>query len=355
MGKHFLRVGANIARRTVTFEQARDPRGSFVFDGTYTGSAVADFMLGYVRSGRLNPAHTSTDLSNWWQAYYLNDDWKVTPRLTLNLGVRYDIFGRYTQSDDKFVNIDQNGLIAGGVLTTETSKYGRTLMKGDHNNFGPRIGFAYRPDFLNDSVIRGGYGIYYTPQISNAIFAMAEGAQATAGANVIGNITGAPNLFFNNAFTSASSTGVYNFAVSNDPEMRDSYVQQWNFNIQKKLPGDIVLDTGYVGSKGTALVVTFSDINRPIDVVNPTTPGLAPLNARRPNQLWQRTVQGDKSIGNSIYHSLAGQGRASPGERPDIPECIHMVQVDLRAERHWWTGGRRIFHRQRSGYLQSAE
>jgi hypothetical protein len=304
MGKHFLRVGANIARRSVTFEQARDPRGSFAFDGTYTGSALADFMLGYVRSGRLNPAHTSTDLSNWWQGCYINDDWKITPRLTLNLGLRYDLFGRYTQSDDKFVNIEQNGLIAGGIVTTETSKYGRTLMAGDHNNFGPRFGFAYRPEFLGDSVIRGGYGIYYTPQISNAIFAMAEGAQATAGANVIGNITGAPNLFFNNAFITAASTGAYNFAVSNDPEMRDSYVQQWNFNIQKKLPGQIVIDTGYVGSKGTDLIVTFSDINRPVQVVDPRTPGLAPLNARRPNQQWQRNVQGDKSIGNSIYHSL---------------------------------------------------
>ena len=78
-GKHFLRFGVDIARRGVTFEQARDPRGSFTFDGTYTGSALADFLLGYVQSGRLNPAHTSTDLHNYWQAYFINDDWKVTP------------------------------------------------------------------------------------------------------------------------------------------------------------------------------------------------------------------------------------------------------------------------------------
>jgi hypothetical protein len=302
-GKHFLRIGAQIARRRVTFEQARDPRGSFTFDGTYTGSALADFLLGYVRSGRLNPAHTSTDLSNWWQSYYLNDDWKVSPRLTLNIGLRYDVFGRYVQADDRFVNIDQNGLIAGGVITTD-GPFGRSLMTGDHNNFGPRIGFAYRPSFFTDAVVRGGYGIYYTPQISNAIFAMAEGAQATAGASVIGNVSGTPDLFFNNAFISQSATGVYNFAVSNDPYMRDSYIQQWNLNIQKKLPGSVVVDLGYVGSKGTDLVITISDINRPLQVVNPTTPGLPSLNARRPNQFWQRAVTGDKSIGNSIYHSL---------------------------------------------------
>ncbi|HYO80338.1 MAG TPA: carboxypeptidase-like regulatory domain-containing protein, partial [Bryobacteraceae bacterium] len=308
VGGHFLRVGVNLARRGVTFEQARDPRGSFTFDGTYTGSALADFMLGYVRSGRLNPAHTSTGLRNWWQAYYINDDWKITPRLTLNLGLRYDFFGRYVQGDDQMVNIEQNGLIVSRLVTPETSEYGRRLMTSDHNNFGPRFGFAYRPGFLSDAVLRGGYGIYYTPQISNAIFAMAEGAQATAGANVIGNITGAPNLFFNNAFTSAAATGTYNFAVSNDQNMRDSYVQQWNLNIQKQLPGKIVVDAGYVGSKGTKLIVTFNDMNRPIEVVDPRTPGLPSLNARRPNQAFQRPVTGDKSIGNSIYHSLQLKG-----------------------------------------------
>ena len=123
----------------------------------------------------MNPTHTSTDLTNYWQAYFLNDDWKVTPNLTLNIGLRYDLFGRYTQSDDKFVNIAQNGLIVGDLVTTQTSPYGRHLMASDKNNFGPRFGFAYRPRFLGDAVIRGGYGIYYTPEISNAIFAMAEG------------------------------------------------------------------------------------------------------------------------------------------------------------------------------------
>jgi hypothetical protein len=303
-GKHFLRFGIDIARRGVTFEQARDPRGSFTFNGTYTGSALADFLLGYVQSGRLNPAHTSTDLTNYWQAYFINDDWKVTPNLTLNLGVRYDLFGRYTQSDDKFVNIEQNGFALTRLVTTETSPFGRQLMASDKNNFGPRFGFAYRPRFLSDAVVRGGYGIYYTPQISNAIFAMAEGGQATAGASVIGNPAGIPDLFFSNAFTEQAGSGSFNFAVSNDQNMTDSYIQQWNLNVQKKVIGDLVLDVGYVGSKGTDLIVTLGDMNRPIQLVDPRTAGLPSINARRPNQDFQRAVTADKSIGNSIYHSL---------------------------------------------------
>ena len=115
---------------------------------------------------------------------------------------------------------------------------------------------------------------------------------------------GAPNLFFSNPFAGAVTNGALNFAVSNDQNMRDSYVQQWNLNVQHKLPGNVVLDMGYVGSKGTKLVVTYEDLNRPIQLVDPRTPGLASLNARRPNQLYQRNVRSDKAIGNSIYHSL---------------------------------------------------
>ncbi len=303
-GKHFFRFGAEFDRRLVTFGQARAPRGTFTFDGTYTGSALADFMLGYIKSDSVNPAHTNTDLANLWQAYFVNDEWKIAPRLTLTFGLRYDYFGRYRQSDDKFVDIYQNGYVIGDTVTPKTSPYGRGLLAPDYNNFGPRFGFAWRPPLRGETVVRGGYGIYYTPEISNAIFAMAEGAQATAGATVAGSLSGAPTLFFSNPFAGAQTGGALNFAVSNDQNMRDSYIQQWNFNVQRKLPGNIVLDAGYVGSKGTRLYVTYGDLNRPIQLLDPTQPGVPTVNARRPNQTYLRAVQSDKSVGNSIYHSL---------------------------------------------------
>ena len=303
-GRHFLKFDAEVDRRGVTFGQARAPRGSFSFDGTYTGSAMADFLLGYIRSDSVNPAHTNTDLYNYWVALAANDDFKITPRLTLNFGVRWDYFQRYKQTDDRFVNIQINGFIVGNTVDTKTSPFGRELMAPDWNNVGPRFGFAWRPPIAGETVLRGGYGIYYTPQISNAIFAMAEGAQATAGATLNGNIVGAPNLFFSNPFAGAVTNGALNFAVANDEYMRDSYIQQWNLNVQRKLPGNVVLDVGYVGSKGTKLVVTYEDLNRPIQVVDPRTAGLPSLNARRPNQLYQRNVRSDKAIGDSIYHSM---------------------------------------------------
>ena len=303
LGKHFLKIGGELDRRGATFGQARAPRGQFSFNGNHTGSSLADFILGYISSDNINPTHTNTDLHNYWTAGFINDDWKVTSRLNVTLGVRYDYFQRYTQSDDKFANVEQNGFVLANTVNPSTSKYGRQLMAPDRNDLSPRIGFAYRPTFGGELVVRGGYGIYYTPQISNAIFAMAEGAQATAGATIIGNpVGGIPNVLFSNPFALAANTGGLPFAVSNDQNMKDSYIQQWNFNIQRKLKGDFILDLGYVGSKGTDLVVTFSDLNRPVAIVDPRT---APsLNSRRPNQTYLRAVTGDKSIGNSIYHAL---------------------------------------------------
>jgi hypothetical protein len=303
-GRHFLKFGGELDYRGVTFGQARAPRGQFTFDGTYTGSSVADFMLGYIRSDSVNPAHTNTDLYDYWYAGFVNDDWKLTPRLTITLGLRYDYFQRYKQKDDRFVNIQLNGFVVADTVTPKTSAWGRELLAPDRNNFGPRFGFAWRPPISGEMVVRGGYGIYYTPQISNAIFAMAEGAQATSGATVVGNIVGTPNVFFGDPFSQAQTSGALNFAVSNDQNLRDSYIQQWNLNVQRKLPSNIVLDVGYVGSKGTDLIVTYDDLNRPLQVVDPRTPGLASLNARRPNQTYQRAVKADKSVGNSIYHSL---------------------------------------------------
>ncbi|HKX32513.1 MAG TPA: TonB-dependent receptor, partial [Blastocatellia bacterium] len=91
--------------------------------------------------------------------------------------------------------------------------------------------------------------------------------------------------------------------VANDQNMRDSYVQQWNLNLQKKIVGNIVVDVGYVGSKGTKLIVTLP-ANQPIQLVDPSRPGTPSLNSRRPNPAYARSMSMDKSIGNSIYHAL---------------------------------------------------
>jgi len=308
-GRHFVKIGVDILHRNFTFEQARDPRGTFNFDGRYTGSSLADFMLGYVARAQINPDPTNTDLVGVWQSYFVQDDWKVSPRLTLNLGLRYDYLQPFRDSQGRMTNIEQNGLFLTKLVTPKDSAFGPAMVQGDKNNFGPRIGLAWRPTALGDTVFRAGYGIYYNHIHPNAPFGMTESSQARNSFDVLGAVSGRPDVFFNDPFRNAGTPGLQLNAVpSNDPYYRDAYIQQWNFTVQRKVWGGFLLDAGYVGSKGTRLSVTIPSMNRPVELHNPTTPGLASINARRPNPSITRGVQGDKSIGNSTYHSLQVRG-----------------------------------------------
>ena len=309
-GSHALKFGVEIDRRNYYFEQARTPRGDFRFDGTYTGSAIADFLLGYVKQASINPTPTVTDMSSTWQAYYVNDEWKAAPNLTLTFGLRYDYFQRWTQSNDKIIDIYQNGYLLTDFVTPQNSPYGRSLLKPDRNNFGPRFGFAWRPNRIANTVIRGGYGIYYQQEHPNANFSMVEGAQALVGTTVLGSGTTTPNVLFNNPFAKVTSTNgtTLDNTTSIDPNERDAYIQQWNFTIQHQFPSRILLDVAYVGTKGTDLSIAFDEgnmaFNRPIQLVDPRDPAVAPIDARRPNQKFQRFVEGTKSVGNSNYNAL---------------------------------------------------
>ncbi len=303
-GKHFLKIGVDFVQRGFTFEQARNARGTFRFDGTYTGSSLADFMLGYVKYAEINPDHTNTDLKGLWQSYFVQDDWKIRPNLTVNLGIRYDYLQPLFDSQRRMANIEQNGLYVTRLVNPTTAAFPR-MVRGDKNNFAPRVGLAWRPTFVKDAVVRMGYGIYYNHVHPNAPFGMTESSQAKGSYQVDGAPAGKPTVFFNDPFISAASPTVQLNAVpSNDPNYRDAYIQQWNLTIQKKTVGGFVIDAGYVASKSTRLSVTLPAMNRPDVLVDPRTPGLASINARRPNQAFARSIQGDKSIGNSNYHSL---------------------------------------------------
>ena len=312
-GKHFLKFGADVGRRTDYFSQARDPHGTFGFDGRYTGSALLDFMLGYVDGDSINPTVTRTNISSFIQAYAVQDNWRVTPKLTLNFGIRWDHFAPYTQDDDKYADIyiGADGLNPGTAITPATSTYGRGLIQPVYHDYQPRIGFAYQPYGMEKVVIRGGYGIYFTPEIDNAYFTMGEGAQAQSGAVLTGNpgLTGTtpalklPNLIFNNPFPGISTGGTptYPFANAIDQHLQDQMNQEYNLVIQAQLPGKVTAEVGYVGARGTHNFISPTvNLPRPID---PSTTTLS-VNARRPNQNFLRNVSGDFSEGSSSYNSL---------------------------------------------------
>jgi hypothetical protein len=319
-GHHFLKAGFEIARRNDTFDQIRGPQGSFNFNGQYTqgyangaaipgtGSALADFLLGDIQNDSINPTHTFTNISQYTQGYYVQDNWSVSPTLTLNLGLRWDHWGQWVQNDNKIANfaLAANNLNIGNVFTPANSPYGPGLVDTHSLDFQPRIGFNWQPFGTGAGVVfRGGYGLYFVPELPNAFYQIVEGAQAQSGASLIGNAA-VPNLTFNNPFPGASATGplTYPFLPAIDPNLKDQNTQEWNLTVEKQLPGKILFDLGYVGAKGTHNFVWYADLNEPIPVDQRTLPANFNVNSRRPNQNYLRAVQGDFSRGSSNYNSL---------------------------------------------------
>lgn len=313
-GNHFFKAGALVARRNWTFDEAVNPRGSFTYSGLVTAGAsatatrdrqFAEFLLGLATSAQVSVEPFATRMNNWWQAYYFQDDWKVSPNLTLNFGLRYEYYKPPVQRG-KATNFDLNGFVParqtfhGFPDIGDTTDRPASLVYSDRNDFGPRFGFAYLVPKVNDFVIRGGYGIYYTPEITNSWTTL------TLNPPIVRtfSFTGSPNnpIPVATAFRGQGNTAVGLFGSGAlDPNLRTSYTQQWNFTVQKKLPKSVYFDIGYVGSKGTNLTLTF-DGNRPIETLipGPTTPSIA---SRRPFRGFDN-ISTTKSIGNSIYHSL---------------------------------------------------
>ena len=326
-GKHFFKFIADIGRRTDYFSQARDPRGTFTFDGRYTGgfsgagqpqgaynAGLLDYLLGYVGSDSINPTITRTSILSLVQGYAFQDNWSVARNLTLNIGIRWDHFPPWVQDDNRFADIfaGPDGVTPGYIVTPSTSPWGRGLARPNYYDVAPRFGFAWQPFGANATVVRGGYGIYFVPDIANGYFQQAEGFQAQAGAQLSGNngngATGAqalPNLTLSNPFPGVATGGpsTYPFAVEQYQYLADQMTQQFNLTVQTAFSRTMTGTIAYVGSVGIHNYDYVPDVNLPRPV-NPATPGLAAVNARRPNQTFPRAVQGEISNGNSHYHSL---------------------------------------------------
>lgn len=313
LGTHALKIGMSIARRNWTFDEAVNPRGTFNFDGTVTAGGTtatrdhqfADFLLGLSTSAQVSIEPFATRMNNWWQSYYVQDDWKVSSNLTLNFGLRYEYFSPPVQRG-KATNFDLNGFIPvrqtfhGFPDIPDTTDRPAALVYPDKNDFGPRFGFAYSAPWIHDFVLRGGYGMYYTPEITNSWTTLTLNPPIVKTFAFTGSATNPIRV--DSAFQGPGETRLGTFGSGAlDPNLRTTYTQQWNLTAQKRLPKDVYFDVGYVGSKGTNLTASY-DGNRPIAIVTPGA-GVPPIALRRPF-LGFDTISTTKSIGNSNYHSL---------------------------------------------------
>lgn len=318
-GGHSMKLGGMYYRRNFSFDEAFNPRGVFSFDGRTTSGGVtpgrehsfASYLLGLATNASISPDPFSNRMNQNWQSYFFQDDWKVLPTLTINAGIRYEYFSQPVERG-KAVNFAlEGGAVPGFVLSNvlysgfpdipDTPGYPRALMFPDKNNFAPRLGLAWKPARWGETVVRAGYGVYYSQEVTNSYTSFAFNPPIVR--NITFDSTFNNPIRIENAFGGTGTVVTGQFGANGiDPGARDAYVQQWNMTVQKKLPAGIYFDIGYVGTKGTRMPLAI-DGNRPINVVNPAIPGTPSVAARRPFAGWGY-VRMVKSSGNTSYKGL---------------------------------------------------
>jgi hypothetical protein len=318
-GAHALKMGADIAFGRVSTNPGAGGTafGSFTFAQRYTGNAYGDFMLGLPTNTARQTPNINNLLYNTRYGLYVQDDWKVNSRLTVNIGLRYTLQTQAQERDGSFANFDfakgayvirtENGqlprlaiprlLAAYPYVESEKNGWGSDVITADHNNFGPRFGFAYRPFNDNKTVIRGGYGVFYNiipvyigiRQISltNTPFLLTETYEAGA----------TPTLSLANPFPGAGALSPNPGITAVNREIRNTSAQQFNFTVEREVVANTGVRVSYVGNKGTR--VPWYNYNRNL----PFKQALGTVQSNRPFQPWADIITLDTN-GNSITHQL---------------------------------------------------
>ncbi|MDX2267896.1 MAG: carboxypeptidase-like regulatory domain-containing protein [Bryobacter sp.] len=269
-GKHTFKFGGEYRRLRYNQIGAVVPRGRFSWNGQYTGEPMADMLLGHMSN---TEGQVGAPIASFRQNYiglYLQDTWKLTRKLTVNWGIRWEYESPFYDKHDAIVNVDfvwdnsrrpdfvragTGDPLAGNPQFPFPSnfnyvrdgRFGRGAFMPDRNDWGPRLGIAYQMN--SKTVLRAGGGIYYVRDIANAVFDIVRNQPFTVRQSEPANIT-SPNLTWNRLFTNPSAA---TFLLANQFGERTSYVAQWQTSIQRELTKDMSLEVTYMGSAGIKL------------------------------------------------------------------------------------------------------
>ena len=284
-GKHEIKAGGELRRHRINFLQAGAPNGIYAIDAAGTasgtagagGDALASLMIGYVDNFSEYEIPPFTSTQSYQFGGFFEDNWRITGKLTVNLGFRYDVELPRTERYNQMSWFDPAA--AAPISVPGLNLHGAVEFAGVNGNprsefntyfgaLGPRFGFAYQ--IFNKTTLRGGYGIYYDPSdlgvVGNAVSGGFLGYDpVTAGVNNVPASPWLPLEFLRNPFpywiqtASGNSQGASTLlgqALTNIPFRNLNQTPQeqtWSFDIQHQLPAGILVDAGYVGRKGTHL------------------------------------------------------------------------------------------------------
>jgi hypothetical protein len=300
-GLHDFTFGGDYRRQQFNQFADSNGRGTYTFTGSATsllvdgiaqsgtGYDLADFLLGMPATSSVRYGNPDKYFRGSVYDFFVNDDWRIAPRFSLILGLRWEYATPMTELYNRLVNLD----IAPGysaVTAVEAGQADRSLIRPDRNNLSPRLGFAWRPLTNGSLVVRGGYGIYYNTSVYNLI--AGNMAQQPPFAQALSVSSSAANpLSLQSGFLSAVSQTLTNtYAI--DPNYRIGYAQTWSLSVQHDLPFSFFGTAGYLGTKGTRLDQQF--------IPNSVAPGAT--ESALPHSFIYETSNGD-----SIYHAAQFQ------------------------------------------------
>ncbi len=342
-GKHNLRLGFEVRRDIYNAQGNTVPRGRFYYNGLLTiapggraqaGNLFADYMLGLNQRSERALGLAASDLRSISYYGYAEDSWKITPKLTLNLGLRYEWTPSWTEPNDRIMNIQMFGWEPGsrtpimtrpgdgnfydGVefrfadvipIQTGDDKLGKATIRTDKNDFAPRIGLAWSPSA--NWIVRAGAGIFFTQDQGNPRFDIARNL---AGRGDFTSSDQRPNSPLDDPWRSerqsftctgwAGNCVGQPFVLGNVNNRRTPYVGQWLFNIQRQIGNHTSLEIGYLGNVGRRLE-RLRSTNEPY-LRNGLT-DTSSVQSRRPFPIYGIIQQVDNVV-NSNYHAFSFKG-----------------------------------------------
>lgn len=315
IGSHELAIGGEFMRMAVDISNTYRQNGQYTFATTrFSGSPLADFLVGYTQKFIQGGGEAAARRGNLG-SLFIQDNYRVSRKLNLNLGLRWDPFIPYYDEkgrtecflpgmqSTRFPNAPQGYLFAGDKGCPDGG------FQSSWWQFAPRFGFAYNIGGRGQTTVRGGWGLFYQPPFVEAFNNMVDSAPFSPqyqffGVPMMNPYQSTPNPFpaqfapqlppSNVAFANPLS-----LAVSYQPNWRPSQAMNWNLTIEHQVAKDVVIRVGYVASKGTHLAYN-TDVNAPLPSPAATADN---EDERRPYQQYQQITQ-DQSNANSIYNSL---------------------------------------------------
>ncbi len=306
-GHHSIKMGGDLRRREHGFYQVQNPHGDLFYTGQFTSVPLADFLIGYTQS-LFRDAQTGAFGMRWWEfGTYLMDDYRASNKLTLNLGVRYDLYTPMVEQHNRLANFDfQTGYFVAPGVTPGTSRSGDVAT--NWRDFSPRIGFAYSLGNDNKTAVRGGYGIFYDRQADQSDAELAyndlpgvygsQSVTASLGSSTPSMVLsqGPSPIVFSNI---SNPTGRASAAFFHNPT---TYIEEWNLNIERQLSKDMVLQVGYEGTRGVHLTY-LRNLNQPMQ---PLDSNFAVGNEGRPYESTVPNIAAIRTEGHDI--SLINHG-----------------------------------------------